>query len=119
MAEHLQGIAGEERAVTRRVLLGLVGTASVMALANGRASAQDAKKGTVRTFVGESIKGSFEDALADALKKLNKVLNEGNVADALATWKIVEVTGIELGGVGNLRRVDTVALHGSSHHTCR
>lgn len=53
-----------------------------------------------RTYEGESKAGKIQDALDEALNKLDKDLNEGGVADALASWKVLDVTGKRGGFVG-------------------
>jgi hypothetical protein len=51
-----------------------------------------------RTFEGQSKDGDLQDALHKALEQLDKTLGEDGVADAMATWKITDVSG-ERGGI--------------------
>jgi hypothetical protein len=44
----------------------------------------------------------LQEALDAALNELGEALGEGGVADAMATWKIGEVTG-ESGGIAGFR----------------
>jgi hypothetical protein len=57
-----------------------------------------------RTYEGESKAGDLQEAMDAALKSLSDDLAEGGVADALANWKLSEVTG-QLGGVAGFRSV--------------
>jgi hypothetical protein len=50
-----------------------------------------------RLFFGVSNDGSIENALSDALLKLNKALGEGGVRDAMADWELKEISGVSGG----------------------
>jgi len=51
------------------------------------------KKGKGHRFVGVSKRGSFEEALNDALRQLKQALSESGISDNEANWRLVEVTG--------------------------
>src|SRR5262249_47237678 len=57
-----------------------------------------------RTYEGESKAGNLQEALDAALKGVSDDLSAGGVADALATWKLSEVTG-QLGGIAGFHSV--------------
>lgn len=46
-----------------------------------------------RQFSGESARGNFQEALDAALAQLDKAMSEQGVADGMASWKIIEVSG--------------------------
>jgi hypothetical protein len=59
-----------------------------------------AERPVARLYVGESAAGSVQEALDDALQQLDEDLGEGGIRDALATWEMVEVTGMRGGFAG-------------------
>jgi hypothetical protein len=60
-----------------------------------------------REFAGVSGKGSFDEALQDALGKLNEALGDSVVADGMATWQLGPVTGT-VGGFAGLNEIKLV-----------
>lgn len=80
----------------RRDALVTAGLLSVAAL--GSNSARASSHQGERSYEGESAAGNIQEALDAALAKVSNDLGEGGVSDALATWKIDEVTG-QLGGI--------------------
>tara|TARA_R110002111_G_scaffold262851_2_gene341818 strand:- start:12176 stop:12850 length:675 start_codon:yes stop_codon:yes gene_type:complete len=62
-----------------------------------------------RRFAGTSNAGSFEQALAAAVAKLNDALSEGKVADATATWKIIKTSG-QVGGIAGLNQISVTIV---------
>jgi hypothetical protein len=71
----------------------------------GRAALATQKKGNVeRIYEGESAGGTLQEALAGALQKLDKDLPEGGVADAMASWHLLGVSGTR-GGFAAFRSV--------------
>jgi hypothetical protein len=59
---------------------------------------------TKRMYEGESINGSFQEALSDALQRLAEEIAESGVCDAYASWDISHISG-EYGGIAGLRKV--------------
>ena len=102
MKERCEHSSNNSPCATRRAVLA-AGAASLVVLAGGEHAAAAAPK--TRTFSGISAKGSIQDALADALKQLDRALGEGGVRDASATWKLAEVIG-QSGGIAGLNRVE-------------
>lgn len=68
-----------------------------------------------RTYFGESRAGNLQEALDSALQQLGVDLGEGGVYDAMASWKLVEITG-KLGGIAgfDVVRVRISATRGPS-----
>lgn len=68
-----------------------------------------------RTYDGESRTGNLQEALDSALQQLDADLGEGGVYDAMASWKLVEITG-QLGGIAgfDVVRVRISATRGPS-----
>ncbi|WP_299470006.1 hypothetical protein [uncultured Gimesia sp.] len=62
-----------------------------------------------RRFAGTSNAGSFEQALAAAVAKLNNAVSEGKVADATATWKIIKTSG-QVGGIAGLNQISVTIV---------
>jgi hypothetical protein len=56
---------------------------------------------SVRAFVGVSERRSLDEALADALGKLDQAMSEGPVADGMANWQMGRVQGT-VGGIAGL-----------------
>ena len=61
-----------------------------------------------RVFEGESADDKLQAALEAALQKLDKALPEGNVSDASASWRLLDVAG-QRGGITG-RRVIKVRI---------
>jgi hypothetical protein len=98
---NLPGAANENPSgLHRRHALATAGLFSLAALASTKAHA--APPQGERTYEGESAAGNIQEALDAALAKVSGDLAEGNVSDAMANWKIIEVTG-QLGGIAALR----------------
>lgn len=57
-----------------------------------------------RTYSGESDSGSLQDAISEALQKLEAALGEDGVRDASASWILAEVSGT-YGGIANFNKV--------------
>jgi len=57
-----------------------------------------------RIYQGESTDGKLQEALDKALQQLGGELGEGGVSDAMASWKIIEVTG-QRGGIAAFHSV--------------
>jgi len=57
-----------------------------------------------RIYQGESTAGKLQEALDKALQQLGGELGEGGVSDAMASWKIIEVTG-QQGGIAAFHSV--------------
>lgn len=57
-----------------------------------------------RYYDGESPTGDLQEALDNALQQLSADLGEGGVADAMAQWSVVEITG-RLGGIAGFDAV--------------
>jgi hypothetical protein len=64
----------------------------------------DTPEADERRFSGESARGNFQEALDAALSQLDKAMSEQGVADGMASWKIVEVSG-DRGGIAGQRNV--------------
>lgn len=60
-----------------------------------------------RRFTGTSKDGSFNEALAEALAKLNKALPAGGVNDATATWRIIRTSG-QVGGIAGQNELSVI-----------
>lgn len=75
--------------------------------ANGEGGVAPAnqKRGSVERFYeGESAGGTLQEALDGALQKLDKDLPEGGIADAMASWRLLDVSGLR-GGFPGFRSV--------------
>jgi hypothetical protein len=83
--------------VTRRRAVGLAAAGAAAALAAGstRAQQEQYKKGDGKRFSGRSRKGSFDDALADAIAKA-RASDPG--AGRQVRWALKEVAGVN-GGI--------------------
>jgi hypothetical protein len=57
-----------------------------------------------RIYQGESTDGKLQEALDKTLQQLDGDLAEGGVSDAMASWKIIEVTG-QRGGIAGFHSV--------------
>jgi len=57
-----------------------------------------------RIYQGESTDGKLQEALDKALQQLGGELGERGVSDAMASWKIIEVTG-QRGGIAAFHSV--------------
>jgi hypothetical protein len=66
------------------------------------------KRPDERLFEGESADDKIQTALEAALQKVDKALPEGNVSDASASWRILDVAG-QRGGITG-RRVIKVRI---------
>jgi hypothetical protein len=84
--------------------LGLAMVLSTLTLSGSRADEKVADKKVERTYEGDSKDGKVQEALDNALVKLDKDLPEGGVADASASWKLAEVSG-QRGGLPGFRSV--------------
>ena len=113
--------------VTRRKAIKLAATTGVVAggiiaAGSSEAEAQEARKKEdqeypkgyggkrpdERVFEGESADDKLQAALEAALQKLDKALPEGGVADASASWRLLDVAG-QRGGITG-RRVIKVRI---------
>ncbi|WP_417387980.1 hypothetical protein [Gimesia sp.] len=63
----------------------------------------------MRRFKGTSKQGSYEEALKQALARLNQALGEDGVRDATASWKVDSVQG-EVGGIAGLNELSVVIV---------
>jgi hypothetical protein len=102
MASHRDGNEPAIASFTRRKALTALG-AGTLATTTVPAS-QAAGQDTYRTYEGESKAGNLQEALDAALTNVSDDLAEGGVADALANWKLSEVSG-QLGGIAGFRTV--------------
>ena len=102
MASHQEGNEPATASLTRRGALAAlsVGTLAAAAVPASQAAGQFAE----RAYEGESKTGNLQEALDAALKKVGDDLAAGGVADALANWRLAEVTG-QLGGIAGFRTV--------------
>ena len=62
-----------------------------------------------RMFIGVSNKGSLQGALDDAIAQMTKALGEGGVADAQASWEIVNTNGVVGGFAGQNKVTITIS----------
>jgi hypothetical protein len=103
MASHRDGYEPAARSFTRRGALTALGSGTLAVTATAAAQAAG-QQYAGRTYEGESQAGNLQEALDVALKSLGDDLAAGGVADALATWKLSEITG-QLGGIAGFRSV--------------
>ena len=111
--------------VTRRKVIKLAATTGVVAggiIAARSSEAEAGRRGTIspypkgeggtrpgeRVFEGESADDKLQAALEAALQKLDKALPKGGVADASASWRMLDVAGQRRGITG--RRVIKVRV---------
>lgn len=89
-----------------RLVYGADGASPVVVVTlESTASAANQKRGSVeRLYEGESAGGTLQEALDGALQKLDKDLPEGGVADAMASWRLLDVSGLR-GGFPGFRSV--------------
>lgn len=62
---------------------------------------------TIRLFQGTSGSGQFEEALQDALNRMNEALGQSAVADGMATWELGPVRG-RVGGFAGFNEVSVI-----------
>jgi hypothetical protein len=98
-------VASRKSVLSRRGLLATTGAVAATAVLGKDAQADEKKGGPERYYEGEAPDGKLQDALDEALKKLGKDLPEGNVSDASATWRLLDVAG-ELGGISGARTIN-------------
>jgi hypothetical protein len=89
---------------SRRGLLAAAGAVAATAALGPRARAHETKGGSERHYEGDAAENKLQAALDEALKKLEKDLPEGHVADASATWRLLDVAG-ESGGLTGARTI--------------
>jgi hypothetical protein len=53
-----------------------------------------------RTYLGESDEGHLQEALSNALQKLDAAIAEDGVRDASASWTLAEISGLYGGFAG-------------------
>lgn len=102
MRSHQAGRGPMITSPTRRGVLTALGAGTLVAAA-ARPSYAAPQYGA-RVYEGESKTGNLQEALDAALKSVSDDLSEGGVADAMASWKLSEVTG-QLGGIAGFRTV--------------
>src|SRR5262245_61735985 len=102
MASPRDGIESVSTSVSRRGAMTALGVGTLAAAAVSTTHA--AEQYTGRTYEGESKSGNLQEALDAALTQVSDDLSAGGVADAMANWKLSEVTG-QLGGIAGFRSV--------------
>jgi hypothetical protein len=103
MGSHREGSGPAITSQTRRGALAALGMGTLAAAA-ARTSRAAAQQYAGRVYEGESKAGNLQEALDAALKGVSDDLAAGGVADAMATWKLSEVTG-QLGGIAGFHSV--------------
>jgi hypothetical protein len=101
MTDH---VASKKSVLSRRGLLATSGAVAATAVLGQNSQAGEKKGGSERYYLGQASDGKLQDALDDALKQLGQDLPEGNVSDASATWRLLDVAG-ELGGITGARTI--------------
>ena len=90
------------KSVSRRGALAALGVGTLAAGASSPVHANE--QYAERFYEGESKAGNLQEALDAATAKLSGDLSSGGVSDALANWRLCDVTG-QLGGIAGFHSV--------------
>src|SRR5262245_18946144 len=96
---------GSETSSTFFTRRGALTALSVGALATAAArTSEAAQQYASRVYEGESTAGNLQEALDAALQQVSADLGAGGVADAMANWRLSDITG-QRGGIAGFHNV--------------